>query len=103
MAQQANNLTVTDRMSLKQLVIKENAELQQVRNPKTGKCFFICGSKRGYISPAAQQKLADPNATLDDFQYAMVAKPGEQAIPCLMVVGNSEQNVVRKLGASLLH
>lgn len=97
-----NELQVSDRMSLKQLIISENAELQQVKNPKTGKCFFVCGSKRGYISPAAQQKLADPNATLDDFQYAMVAKPGQEAIPCLMVVGNMNANVMLKLGAELL-
>ena len=98
-----SELQVTDRMSAKQLVISENAEIQFINNPKTNKVFFTCGSKRGYVSPAAQKKMTDPNCTLDDFQYAMVAKPGEQAIPCLMVVGNSEQNVIKKLGTSLLH
>jgi len=98
-----SELQVTDRMSAKQLVISENAEIQFINNPKTGKVFFTCGTKRGYVSPAAQKKMTDPQCTLDDFQYAMVAKPGEQAIPCLMVVGNSEQNVIKKLGASLLH
>jgi len=100
---QNSNLTVTERMSLKQLIISENAELQQVVNPKTGKAFFVCGSKRGYISPAAQQKLEDPASTVEDFQFAMVAKPGEEAIPCLMVVGNSQANVKRVLGSNLLH
>lgn len=103
MSQQNNTITSSNAMSLKQLVISENAELQQVRNPKTGKFFFTCGSKRGYISPAAQQKLADPNATLDDFKYAEVSVNGNEAVPCLMIVGNGEANVVRKLGAELLH
>ena len=98
-----SQLSVTDRMSLKQLIISENAELQQIVNPKTGKAFFVCGSKRGYISPAAQQKLEDPQASVEDFQFAMVAKPGEEAIPCLMIVGNSQANVKRTLGANLLH
>lgn len=112
---QNSNLTVTERMSLKQLIIKQNAELQQVVNPKTGKAFFVCGKDwrpkmraenkdlAGYISPAAQQKLEDPASTVEDFQFAMVAKPGEEAIPCLMVVGNSQANVKRVLGSNLLH
>ena len=52
---------------------------------------------------AAQQKLADPEAKVEDFQFAMVAKPGEPAIPCLMVVGASQANVKRVLGEGLLH
>ena len=95
------NIVSANRMSAKQLVISENAQLQFVQNPNNGKIFFVCGSKRGYVSPAAQQKMS--NGTLDDFQYAEVSIDGGVAVPCLMVVGNSQQNVKRSLGGELLH
>ena len=91
----------TNRMSAKQLVISENAELQFVNNPNTGKTFFVCGSKRGYVSPNVL-KIMD-TCTLDDLQYAEVSLNGGEAVPCLMIVGNSDANVQRKLGANLLH
>lgn len=91
----------TNRMSAKQLVISENAELQFVNNPNTGKTFFVCGSKRGYVSPNVL-KIMD-TCTLDELQYAEVSLNGGEAVPCLMVVGNSEANVKRKLGANLLY
>ena len=91
----------TNRMSAKQLVISENAELQFVKNPNTGKTFFVCGSKRGYVSLNVL-KIMD-TCTLDELQYAEVSLNGGEAVPCLMVVGNSEANVKRKLGANLLH
>lgn len=88
-------------MTAKQLVISENARLQFVENPNNGKLFFVCGSKRGYVSPAAKAKMT--TGTLDDFQYAEVSIDGGAAVPCLMVVGNSEKNVKRTLGEDLLH
>lgn len=98
---QSNNIQSANRMSARQLVISENAELQFVENPNTGKIFFVCGSKKGYVSPAAVEKMA--TGTLDDFQYAEVSIDGGAAVPCLMVVGNSGKNVKRSLGEDLLH
>lgn len=98
---QSNNIQSSNRMTAKQLVISENARLQFVENPNNGKLFFVCGSKRGYVSPAAKAKMA--TGTLDDFQYAEVSIDGGAAVPCLMVVGNSEKNVKRTLGDDLLH
>lgn len=88
-------------MSARQLVISENASLQFVENPNTGKIFFVCGTKKGYVSPAAQKAME--TGTLDDFQYAEVSIDGGAAVPCLMVVGNSGKNVKRSLGEDLLH
>lgn len=88
-------------MSARQLVISENASLQFVENPNTGKIFFVCGNKKGYVSPAAQAVME--TGTLDDFQYAEVSINGGAAVPCLMVVGNSDKNVKRSLGEELLH
>lgn len=98
---QSNNIQSTNRMTARQLVISENAELQFVENPHTNKIFFMCGSKKGYVSPAVQ-KIRE-TCSLDDLQYAEVSKDGGTPIPCLMVVGNSQQNVRRTLGAELLH
>ena len=88
-------------MSARDLVISENASLEFRENPNTGKIFFVCGSKRGYVSPAAQAAME--TGSLDDFQYAEVSIDGGAAVPCLMVVGNSGKNVKRSLGEDLLH
>lgn len=98
---QSKNVQSTNRMTARQLVISENAELQFVENPHTKKIFFMCGSKKGYVSPAAKEKMN--TGTLDDFQYAEVSIDGGAAVPCLMVVGNSNNNVRNSLGADLLH
>lgn len=96
-----SNITSKNRMTARQLVISENSQLDFVENPNTGKIFFVCGSKKGYVSPAALDKMK--TGTLDDFQYAEVSIDGGTAVPCLMVVGNGNQNVQRSLGADLLH
>lgn len=96
----ADQITSTNRMSLRQLIISENSQLDFVTNPNTGKIFFVCGSKRGYVSPNAQAKI--DTGTIDDFQYAEVSINGAEAIPCLMIVGNGKQNVKRSLGTELL-
>lgn len=96
-----SNITSKNRMTARQLVISENSQLDFVENPNTGKIFFVCGSKKGYVSPAAQEIMA--KGSLDDFQYAEVSIDGGAAVPCLMVVGNGNQNVQRSLGADLLH
>lgn len=98
---QSNNIQSANRMSARQLVISENAKLDFVENPNTGKIFFVCGSKKGYVSPAALAILETGN--LDDFQYAEVSIDNGPAVPCLMVVGNSGKNVKRSLGEELLH
>ena len=101
MATQSQNIQSTNRMTARQMVISENAELEFVENPNTGKVFFTCGNKRGYVSPNALAIM--DTGTLDDFQYAEVSIDGNPAVPCLMIVGNSKQNVKRSLGAELLH
>ena len=95
------NISSKNRMSAKQLVISENAPLQFITNPKNGNVFFMCGKKAGYISPAAK-KIID-TCSIDDLQYAECSIDGKEAVPCLMVVGNSKANVKRELGTDLLH
>lgn len=96
-----SNIQSTNRMSARQLIISENSELQFVENPNTGKIFFVCGSKKGYVSPNALAKMHD--GTIDDFQYAEVSIDGGEAVPCLMIVGQGNNNVRKSLGANLLY
>lgn len=95
-------MQVRNRKAAKQLVISENSTLQFINNPNTDRMFFMCGSIKGYVSPAVAQKL--DTVGLDDLQYAECAKPGTNDwVPCLMMVGNSTANVKRTLGGDLLH
>jgi hypothetical protein len=98
---QRGNITSSNRMTARQLVISQNAPLEFVKNPNNNKIFFNCGQVKGYVSPAALEKMA--TGTIDDFQYAEVSIDGGAAIPCLMVVGNSKANVQRTLGEDLTY
>ena len=93
-------ISATNRMSARQLVISENSVIDFVKNPNTGKLLFVCGSQKGYVSPALQKVYQD--STLDDIQYAEVSLDGGTPVPTLMCVGNSQQNVTKTLGADLL-
>lgn len=92
--QPANNQMKTrNKMSARDLVISENASLKFVENPNTGKIFFTCGSKKGYVSPAALEHME--KGKLDDFCYAEVSMDGKTYIPCLMLANKLTEKVVR--------
>jgi hypothetical protein len=80
-------------MSARELVISEKASLQFVENPNTGKIFFTCGSKKGYVSPAALEHME--KGKLDDFCYAEVSMDGKTYIPSLMLANKLTEKVVR--------
>lgn len=94
-----NTIKAFNRMSAAALKEQQNnAPLEFVENPhKPGKVFFVCGSVTGYCSPAVQRAYQSVN--LSDLQFAEVAKDGNpaNAVPCLMMVGNSNANVKRSL------
>ena len=95
-----NNIQALNQMSAKALCIRENAELTFVRNPKTGKIFFSCGSIRnGYVSPRVQENL--DTLKIEDIQYAEVSIDGNEPVPTIMM--NASNNTVRTLGSNLLH
>ena len=92
--QPANNQMKTrNKMSARDLVISENASLKFVENPNTGKIFFVCGNKKGYVSPAAVEKME--TGSLDDFYYAEVSIDSSDYVPCLMLVNKPTEKVVR--------
>lgn len=88
-----NRIKYRNKTSARDLIIAENSELQFVENPKTGKIFFVCGSKKGYVSPAAVEKMK--TGSLDDFYYAEVSIDNGDYVPCLMVL--NKPNVVHSL------
>lgn len=91
--QPANNQIKTrNKMSARDLVKSENASLDFVENPNTGKIFFVCGSKKGYVSPAAVEKME--TGSLDDFCYAEVSVGSRDYVPCLLVKNGNK--VVRE-------
>lgn len=95
-------MQVRNRKTAEQLVISENAPLEFIFNPNNNKYFFMCGSTKGYISPAVRAKM--DTIELKDMQYAECAQPGtDNWVPCLMVVGDSKKNVKRSLGSNLLY
>lgn len=95
-----NNIQAFNQMSAKALCIRENAELTFVKNPKTGKIFFSCGSiKNGYVSPRVQENLN--TLKIEDIQYAEVSIDGNEPVPTIMM--NASNNTVRTLGSNLLH
>lgn len=84
-----SNVKVYNRMSARALVISENAVLQFLESPKRDKngkivqeISFICGTKQGYVSPAAKSIVK--TGTIDDFQYVEVSFDGKTPIPCIL-------------------
>lgn len=91
------NIKAYNRMSARALVIRENAVLQFLEEPqkdKNGilirdkdghpmqKITFVCGTKRGYVSPEAISIIE--TGTIDDFQYVEVSIDGKTPIPCIL-------------------
>ena len=88
-------LKLISQKPLKQLILEQGKELEHRVNPQTGKSFFVCGTIRGYISPAAIKKLEDNDASVDDFKYALVQKNEETPVHCLLVVGKNKFKLIR--------
>ena len=64
------NLVIDNRMTASELRRSEGASLDVVKNPHTGKLFFTCGSKRGYISHKVAEKLNSLSPA--DIQYGEI-------------------------------
>lgn len=88
-----NEIISRNEMSAKALTQVEGAALNFIENPKTGKIFFACGNKQGYISPKVLDKHSSGNLSIDDMKYAECSTDnGTTWVPCLMMV--SSNNVV---------
>lgn len=94
-----SHIKYRNKTSARNLIIDENSNLQFVQNPKTGKIFFVCGSKKGYVSPAALEKME--TGSLDDFYYAEVSINNGDYVPCLMLA--NKQKVVHSFDVEADH
>ena len=79
-------VVATDRKPLKQYLLEQNADIMILSDTESGKMFFECGKIHGFVSPAAAKRINDFNNSIDEFEFAMVAKEGEDAIPCIMAI-----------------
>lgn len=95
--EKAPNIKVCTQMSARALVISENAVLQFIEESKRDKkgaivkdkdgcpvqeITFVCGTKKGYVSPAAKSILN--TGTIDDFQYAEISIDNMKPIPFIL-------------------
>lgn len=95
-----------NRMSAQELVTKKNAPLELydfTDNNGKNHVFFTCGRDfTMYGSPAAVKKFNEPDAKIEDFQFAEVSNDGGATfVPCLMVVGKSH-TAKKTMGMELL-
>lgn len=90
---------IVSQKPLKQVILEQGSELQQVENPQTGKQFFVCGNIRGFIAPAAVERFNN-NVTVDDFKIAMVAKGDDKPIPSLLINEQKGFKLVRTFEVS---
>ena len=87
-------MLVRNRMSVDPVNGRVGDVLQFIKNPNTGKVFFLCGTKRGYVSPAVQQDINTVKGS--DLQYAECCIEGNNEwVPCIMK--KSSENVLRTL------
>lgn len=93
----SERVTKSNEMSAADLKVRNNASIDFVRSPKTGKVFFVCGSTKGYASKAVQRALESGSLMLENLRYCDMSIDGKPAVPCLMMVGNSRQNVLKTL------
>ena len=91
---------IVSQKPLKQVILEQGSELQQVENPQTGKQFFVCGNIRGFIAPAAVERFNNNNVTVDDFKIAMVAKGDDKPIPSLLINEQKGFKLVRTFEVS---
>lgn len=73
---------------LRQVILEQNAELQHMKNPTTGRSFFRCGNVKGHIIPKAVERLAEEDASVADFNIGMVESNDGTTIPCLILARN---------------
>ena len=88
-------------------LIKKEGSLRLVKNPKSGKTFFVAGSKTGYASAKAIALFSDETKSLGErlagLKYAEVTRSDQPdvVVPCLMTIGKPAQVIVEATVADL--
>lgn len=96
----------TNEMSAISLIRKEG-NLKLAKSIKTGKTFFIAGTKTGYASAKAVALFSDTSKPLAErlagLKYAEVTREDQPdvVVPCLMTVGKPAQVIVEATVADL--
>lgn len=77
-------------MTASEFCEQNGGKLDLVKNPTTGKLFFVCGTKRGYVSQKVHDNM--DSLTLDQLGYAEVDNGKGEIIPTLFLASS---NVVK--------
>ena len=85
---QGNKVCVRNKMSVRELITKQQSQLNFIENTDSKKLHFTCGSIKGYVSPAASKHVE--RGKIDDFWYAEVSIEGKPYVPCIMLVKKEE-------------
>ena len=75
-------------MSVRELIVKQQSQLNFIENTGSQRLHFTCGSIKGYVSPAASKHVEQ--GKIDDFWYAEVSIEGKPHVPCIMLVKKEE-------------
>ena len=81
------------RMTASEFVKQNGGKLDLVKNPNTGNLFFVCGTKRGYVSKNVRDNM--DSLSLDQLGYAEVEaniNGKEEIVPTLFLAST---NVVK--------
>lgn len=85
---QGNKVCVRNKMSVRELITKQQSQLNFIENADSKRLHFTCGSIKGYVSPAASKHVEQ--GKIDDFWYAEVSIEGKPYVPCIMLVKKEE-------------
>ena len=64
---QGNKVCVRNKMSVRELIVKQQSQLNFIENTGSQRLHFTCGSIKGYVSPAASKHVEQ--GKIDDFWY----------------------------------
>lgn len=91
LSKEKESIKFRNRKSARQLIIEENSEIEFINIPNKETIGFVCGSKKGYVTPAVKAKL--DTITVEELQYAECAKYGtENWVPIIMMT-----NVIKRV------
>lgn len=63
-------MVINNRMSASEFVRRNGGSLDFVKNPHTGRIFFACGEKKGYVSKKVLEKM--DSVSLEDMGYGEI-------------------------------
>lgn len=77
-----DNLSLRNIKTARQLIEENNAPINIIKSPKTGKLFFTCGGIKGYVISGLAEVINIVD--IDDINYGEILIKDGEWIPCLV-------------------